>query len=289
MSYRKSHVKTKLHRLKPKKSIFKRLWFWLAVLFVLIIIAVFYFSVFFPGVQVKNISVSGNQKFSSEDLKNFIDKNIDIKFFEIGSLKIASKSILLVNSDKLDKQILGQFPMIESVKIEKKFMQTLDFKVVERSAVAVFCPASSIGLPAGSDCYYIDDKGVTYKTFDGSESANTIVRQMTDNNDVSAGKKAARQNIIDLIVKAKKDLNDKFQLGLREVIIENETRLRAFTSENWQIYFDISPEADINAQIIKLNLLLGGGMPESSRKNLRYINLIPHDRAIVCDNNTCGG
>jgi hypothetical protein len=106
---------------------------------------------------------------------------------------------------------------------------------------------------------------------------------------VFTGEDVVAQNIINAISKIQKSLKDNFQIDLKEALVASSVRLNVTTSENWQIYFDLSPESDINLQLTKLNLLLNGGMSADSRKNLRYIDLRPQDRAIICDNKTCGG
>jgi hypothetical protein len=83
-------------------------------------------------------------------------------------------------------------------------------------------------------------------------------------------------------------LKDNFQINLEEALVTSPLRLDVNTSENWRIYFDLGPDSDINLQLTKLNLLLNGGISTASRKTLRYIDLRPKDRAIICDNNTCG-
>ena len=80
---------------------------------------------------------------------------------------------------------------------------------------------------------------------------------------------------------------DNFKINLDEVMITSPLRLDADTNEGWHIYFDLGPNSDINSQLKKLDLLLNGGISAESRKNLRYINLTPQNKAIVCDNKTC--
>ena len=72
MSYRKVHVKSKVNRIKPKKSIFKNRWFWLVILFLVLIFLCVYFFLFCSGVQVKNIIISGNQKIQNQDIENLV-------------------------------------------------------------------------------------------------------------------------------------------------------------------------------------------------------------------------
>ena len=80
--------------------------------------------------------------------------------------------------------------------------------------------------------------------------------------------------------------------GIAEILAEISP-IEDFTGKNWQIYFDLSPGSDTNSQITELNLLLSNKIstgPEGyPRKKLRYIDLRPKDRAIICDNSTCGG
>lgn len=263
------------------------MWFWIAVLFLAVALICFYFALFYSGVQVKSITVSGNQKVSSGDIRNFVSEKISHKIFGIGSLKINSKSILLVDASRLDKEILARFPEIKNVKTSRKFMQALDIKANERLPFAVFCLTSAAQADSGS-CYFIDESGMAYRQYDGTEPDILIVRQ-SNSSDVSIGKKAVEQNMIDLLSKAKKNLQDKFGIALKSALVTGSIRLNVITSENWKIYFDLAPDSDTDSQIAKMDLLLNGGISDTVRKNLRYINLIPKDRAIICDNPTCGG
>ena len=284
-SYRKKHIKNKVHKIKPKKSILKRPLFWIVLLFLIIVLSASYFFLFYPGIQIKDIIISGNQKVPTSDIENLISDNINNKILGF----VSSKSIFLVNPDKLRNEILDKFPIIESAKVDRKFMQTLELQIYERVPVAVFCPSldESIG-PENGNCYLIDDKGTVFEPMDVAPQDMAIVRQDMNNTQISVGEKAVQQNIIDLILKVGKNLKDNFQMSIQTADIVNSARLNIKTNENWQIYFDLSPDSDTNLQITKLNLLLGEGISQDSRKNLRYIDLRPKDRAIVCDNVECG-
>jgi cell division septal protein FtsQ len=265
---------------------FIRPWFWIVFLSLIFISAALYFFVFYPGVQVKNIIIFGNQKVASKDIESLIFNNIDNKILSIGSRQINSKSVFLINSDKLDREILNKFPIIERVKIHKKFMQTLVFEINERVPVAVFC--TSLDGTKG-ECYSMDKNGIIFETLDVMPQNMIIVRQSVNSAQIFIGKKVVQQNIIDLISKVEKDLKDTFQISLKEAIVTSPLRLDVNTNENWQIYFDLSSDSDINSQLTKLNYLLTNEIKPENRKNLRYINLIPDSKAIICDNKTCGG
>ncbi len=276
MSYRKKHIKGKVQRIKPKKSIFKRLWFWIAILFLIIISSAFYFFLFYSGIQIKDIIISGNQRVSSSDIENLISGDINNKILGI----VDSKSIFLINSDKLNKEILNNFPLIESVKVDKKLPQTLILNITERKPVGVYCQDDN-------QCFSIDENGIIFEPAE-INSTGFIVRQMANDGQFYIGQLAFEKNIIDLILKVEKSLKDNFQTDIKTAIIASPERLNIQTNENWQIYLDLSPDSDINSQITKLNLLLTNGISADSRKNLRYIDLRPKDRAVVCDNEICG-
>jgi len=283
MSYRKKHIKGKIHKIKPKKSIFKMRWPWITFLSLIIVFSALYFFLFYSGVQVKNIIIFGNHKVASKDLENLISDNINNKILSIGDWEINSKSIFLVNSARLDQEIQNKFTVIESVEINKEFMQTLELQVRERAPVAVFCPKQT-----DDDCFSIDEKGIAFESSAILPADDIIVRQATNNGQIFTGKEVVQQNIMDLILKLEKDLKDNYQINLKTALIASLSRLNATTNENWQIYFDLSADSDIDSQLTKLNLLLSGQISADSRKNLRYIDLRPKDRAIVCDNMECG-
>jgi len=282
MSYRRKHVKSKIYKIRPKKSIFTKPWFWIVFLFLAIVLSVFYFFLFFPGIQAKNIVISGNQKSARQDIENLISAGINNKILGIGNWEVNSKSIFLVDSDKLARQILNKFPIVENVKIGKKLPQTLIVNITEREPVGVYCPADN-------NCFFIDQTGIIFESLPAVPDNFTVVRQVINNEQIFVGEKVVQQNIMDLLLKVEKNLKDNFQINLTEALVTSPLRLDLSTNENWKIYFDLSPDADFNSQLIKLNSLLGGGISAGERKNLRYINLIPKDRAIICDNKTCEG
>jgi len=286
--HRARHTRGNVHRIRAKKSIFKRPWFWLSLLIIAVILTAFYFLLFYPGFQIKNVLVSGNKKVNTQELQAIILNNSNTGLVRFWLLNITSKSIFLLNTDKLDKEILEKFPAIESLKINKEFPQTITIEIAERKPIGIFCPSAD-----ENNCFLIDQNGIIFEPLTGYSSASptdfTIVRQTFGNNQVFTGEEVVAQNIINDIAKIQKNLKDNFQIDLKEALVTSPLRLNVKTSENWQVYFNLDASSDINSQITKLNLLLSGGISASDRKNLRYINLIPKDKAEICDNAVCGG
>jgi len=264
VSYRKSHIKSRIHKIKPKKSILRRLSFWITILLLILILSVCYFTLFYPGFKVKNVVIYGNEKVKNQELLDLVYKN-------------ASKSIFLVNSGKISESILEKFPVIEKISVDKKFPQTLILGIVERKPLGVFCAKNN-------ECFLIDNNGIVFEKLSVSPSDITIVRQTIEDRQVFTGEEVVNHNVIEAIYDIQKYLQDNFKINVKEALVTSPLRLNISTSEKWKIYFDLDLNSNINSQLIKLGLLLD---KENSRENLRYIDLRPKDRAIVCDNAVC--
>ena len=274
-SYRKKHVKSKIHNAKPKKTIFKKMWFWILFLVLVIILSGFYFTLFYPGIQVKNIIISGNNKINAEELQSVIMSNANTGLIKFWKLEITSRSILLVNTNKIDQEILKEFPIIEKIQINKRLPQTLTLGIVERSPVGVYCSGSADN---NQKCFLIDENGITYEPSITTDNF-IIVRQAAENGEVFTGEDVVNKNVITAISEIQKDLQDNFQINVKEALITSPLRLNIQTNDGWQIYFNLEGDPDINSQIVKLNLLLNGAVTPDVRKTLQYIDLRFKDMA----------
>ena len=271
-SYRKSHVKNKIHKIKPKKSILKKLWFWLLILFFVVIFSILYFLVFYPGIQVTNVVVSGNGEIKTQDLQGIILNNDNTGLVKFWDLNVISKSIFLINTDKLGKEILNKFPIIEKVTVNKQFPQTITLGITERKPVGVYCADTSDN---NQQCYLIDQNGVIFEGIDlNLLNVNfPVVRQTLQDNNLYTGENVVQQNVISAISQLQKDLQDNFKINIKDALITSPLRLNVTTDEGWQIYFNISGDPDTASQITKLNLLLNGSITPDIRKTLQYIDL----------------
>jgi hypothetical protein len=94
--------------------------------------------------------------------------------------------------------------------------------------------------------------------------------------------------MINTLIKLKGRLFDNFKTGIKDALISSPIMLDVRTDENWHIYFDLSDDPGGDSELAKLGLLYGQGISAQDLKNLRYIDLRPEDRAIICDNDICG-
>jgi cell division septal protein FtsQ len=272
MKHRKHHVKNKVQHLKTQKPIFKRAIFWIVILFLIVIFSFLYFFIFSSKFQVSSVIVSGNNNIHSDVLQNITWNNVNKKFITLGNWNLISKSIFLTGPKIITEDILKNFPEIESVKVSKKFPQTITLTVEERSPFAIFCQTYD------TKCFYIDKNGIIFTTLDQIPQNVSIIRQAKENEKFEkTGDRVIEKNIMDIISKIKRDLKDNFQVDIKSAMVTTPFRLNIETSENWQIYFNLESETDL--QITKMNALLKDEIPAISRATLQYIDLRFKDRA----------
>ncbi len=284
MSYMKKHIKTKINKIKkPKKLIIKRPVFWMAVFLFFIIFSALYIFIFSAKFQVKNVVVSGNEKIESADVQNFVFDRVNQKIFSIKKWNIYSKSFFLADTKKLRKDILNNFSTIESARITKRIPETITVEIIERKAFGAFCDTAVLsgidnGLPiASEECFLIDRNGIVFEQLPEVSEDMIIMRKPLDIKQVLVGEKVIAENIMAAILKIEKNLKDNLQIDIKEAVVSNPLRLNIKTNENWEIYFNL--ESDIDMQITKINLLLSGEIPPEVRRSLQYIDLRFKDKA----------
>lgn len=273
MSYRHKHIKRKIRKAKPRKSIFKRPGFWLILLLLVVLASFSYLLFFYPELQINNIVISGNQKINAGEIQNLVLENISQKIINLASLQVSSKSILLVSADNLCKEILEKFPVVENVRINKNYPQTLSIAITERKQVAVFCNAS---LGTEGKCYSIDKNGVIFEDSSGNPENMPVIWHPLGG-EVSPGQSVMDKNAVSVVVKTEKMLKNNFQINITDVFLPDSSELDIKTSEGWSIYFNLG--SDIDMQITKVKILLEDEISETARKNLKYIDMRFKDRA----------
>lgn len=249
--------RTRPHRIKRRKPILKRPVFWLMFFLLLLIVAATYFLVFFEKIQIKEINIYGNEKVSAEELKELVLEKIKQKF-----LFLDSQSIFLVSLARIKESILEQYSDVDSVEIKRILPSTLTVDIKEREPLAIFCNKT--------ECFFIDKKGVAFEKINGTIDGFSIVRQFEEK-EIVLGKEAVKKEITESISKILKNFQEKLEIGIKEFNISSLTRLNVKTDENWQVYFDIN--SDIDLQITKLDLLLEKEISQTDREDLEYIDL----------------
>ena len=269
---KKKRYYRKQHRFKRKKSIFRNRFFWLGILSLIILSTVFYLTCFYSFFQIKNIEIEKEQTVLSVGVKMVSQETIeiiDLILRESIAKKILffpTKSIFLVNSEKIEKTILARFFQLAEIQINKQFPDTLSVFVSQRKGVA---------LVFQEDRYFLIDKeGIFFERVDELELLKI------KNFDLEAEPKLAKQiiekELLTKLLTVESSLNN-LKIPIKEISIISETRFNVETVDGWSIYFN--PKEDLDWQLTKLKVVLDEKIPEEERGDLEYIELRFGNRA----------
>jgi cell division protein FtsQ len=238
---------------KRRKSILKNRFFWLSLLILILISGLSYLFIFSDVFRIKEIKISD----SADSLKLKVEEVIKK---EIG------RNIFLVNLKEINKEILSQFPEIVELSFKRKFPRLLTIQIKEREAIGVWC------YQTYNECFFVDREGIIFKKIEKeSIQEEVIILSLRKEEALVLGEKILNPEILELILKIKKDLGEDLKIEIENFTIVSEKRLNVKTNENWEIYFSL--EKDTTLELTKLEVLLEKEIPLEQRKNLEYIDL----------------
>jgi len=246
----------KPYRIKRKKPFFRNRFFWLSISFLLFIGGIFYLICFVSFFQIKEIKILGNQKISAANLENIVKENITKNF-----LFFNSKSIFLLDKNKIKSELSKTFPQIEKEDLKRELPNTLILEIEEKKEIGCFC--------RNEICFFIDKKGVIFEKVSQTCPLSLIIKDSKEE-EISFGQKIVEENILLKIQEIQQKLKESLQITTSEFNISEE-KLIVKTLDGWEIYFN--PEKDINLQLNKLEPLLESEIPPEKRGNLEYIDL----------------
>ena len=260
------------YRVKRKKSILRNGVFWLSILSVMIIAGFLYLFCSSDFFQTKEIKISGNSKASGEEIERIIKENLNEKI-----LFFSTENIFLLNSKRINQEILKKFPQISDLKIRKKFWGILSVSVTERMAIAVICQNIE---EENKNCFFVDKEGVVFEPIvnavnEGKQKLlgnhlNLPELKMSSPTDIFLGKKVLWKERLSDLFKAESALKN-INVIIREIKIISNDRVDFQTEEGWQIFFN--SEKDMQRQMTKLKTILEKEIPAEKRTGLEYIDL----------------
>lgn len=253
----------KPYQIKKKKSIFKRSVFWLSFFSLIILGAIFYFLFFSDFFQIEKVTVATEKKVSSENIKQIVENELEGKI-----LFFRTKSIFLVNLNKIRENLLNEFPQIAEIEIKREFPDKLNLRVLERKEVGISCHTQP---PAEQpNCFFLDKEGVVFEN--ASEDSQLLkIEGGKLINDLKLGERVIEKELLTSILKIESKLKNDLKIPLKEAKITSEEEINFKTLEGWEIYFN--PENDLNWQLTKLKAVLEEEIPLEKRQDLEYIDL----------------
>ena len=264
MTKHKRH-KRKPHSVRIKKPFIRKPFFWFSFVLLAFILGSSYLFIFAERFQITEIQIHGNEKVLTKDIEDIVSNIINRVI-----LGKNFKNIFLVRKNKINSEILNKFPEIEDIKTKKDFPDTLILEIKERKPFAIFCTEER-QIPG--QCFVLDNNGVIFEIQENLNFLdNTLIIRFSENErEFSLGQEIIKKELLDLILRIRNNQKENDQPDIKEVIFSLPQRLNVKTTEDWQIYFNL--ESDVDLQITKLNLLLKELISLEDREGLEYIDL----------------
>lgn len=252
-----------IHEKKPKGLTFGKFLYWIALLsFAGSVVYVFFFS---GLLFIKQIEISGLEELNQENILDVINSEVQGKYFGV----LERNNLLLARKGVIRKKLLEGFKKIESVKIQKKFPDTLLVGVKERESALIFCQ--------NERCYVTDENGIAYSEKDYSlpeiKEEKLITLLDLGEKSTQIGERVLAPDYINYIL----GIGEKMKSNLDIETAKNyETPsrvsgdIRAAAVEGWKIYF--SKDINLQKEIDMLRIVLDDKIGDK-RKDLEYIDL----------------
>jgi len=234
----------------------------LGILILIIFGGFFYLICLASPFQIKEVKIAGNSKVSTESLQGAVRGQIERRVFFF-----SSKSIFLVNLNKITENISSNFPHIAGVKIRRDFPDALNVVVLERVGLIVWCQTGQ--------CFLLDKEGVIFDPVrnDISDGAEEIfkIENLSLIPELKLGEKVIEKEKLNKILETESKLKNNFKIAISQIAVVSRERWNIKTFEGWEIYLD--PEKDLDWQLTKLYSVLEKEIPSEKRGNLEYIEL----------------
>jgi len=129
------------------------------ILFISIIFGLSYFSSD-PKITINKIVVSGNSIIDTKDLESNINEKLSGKYLHL----FAHSNFLIYPHRKIYKDLITDFPRIESLSVKREGMNTLKVDIVERAGSYLYCgkvmPENKEDI--GENCYFVNNDGYIF-------------------------------------------------------------------------------------------------------------------------------
>jgi len=247
------HLKKRL-RIKKRKPFYKKKGFWISILLLVFFGGVFYLIFFSKVFQIKEIRISGNERISTEDLRELINSKIEKKFF------LPTKSIFLVKLKSIEREVLNKFSLIDEAKLKRKLPNILILEAKERRSLVIFCSLSE-------KCFKVDKLGIAFE--ESLEKKDLAIFSQKEE-EVFLGKQVIEPGYLNSILEIQKQLKDDLKIEIEKFLVSDE-KLTVKTLEGFEIYFN--PDNDIKDQVFNLDNILKEKITAERRNSLEYIDL----------------
>jgi hypothetical protein len=256
----------KPHRFKKKESFVKNRIFLYSLLGLFVFSGMIYFVYLSPVLWAKEIIVERVEAEDApgvslvsdkimEDCRLLLENAVKGKFFFWDT-----KSIFLLNSRVLEKQIIENYPELETVKIRKKWPDKVKVLLERKEGMALLRTTDGVFL--------LDAEGNIFDNASSSDQGLIVLAKpdyLTD-----SGESVVSKEDLEKILYAEGEL-EALGIFVDDFLLYSEDKLIIETKEGWDIYFSL--QKDLDWQITKLNAVLEEVVTAEKREDLEYIEV----------------
>lgn len=207
------------------------------------------------------IKINNQSPLTEDDLQAVASDYLGERLFFVNR----RDNLWLIDKPELTKRFLIKFPVLESVRVEKKYFYGLNLVFKARQARGIWCYSK---LP---DCLVFDNFGVGFEEFKNSTLPdNWLAIEDYQTPQPALGQKVASANYFGLLATVEK-LTKQIGLLWSGLIIPAEPlRINLKTSEGWLAYFSLN--SNLEEQFNNLRFFLTQQSPEE-RLVWQYVDL----------------
>lgn len=260
-----SNTSTNRIRSSAKKtSLWTKLFFW--ILLAGFLSASFYLIFLSGFLEIREIEISGTDKISRGEVEKPILESLDGMIMG----KIPRNNFILFPSEKVKKDILEKFKVINEIEIEKKFPNKLIVSVGERELGLI--------LRSGNEEVVVDEKGIAFDRSLGNGEYLSFkdipVLRDQSQREVSVGKEVLSPDYVFFVKEIRKKIGENLGISLGK---EMETPsissgdIRMASTEGWKLYLDRNLGIDKEEEM--LEVVLNNKIEPERRADLEYIDL----------------
>lgn len=274
-NYRARKNKGRTRRVKrtkvKKESLLKNKMVLDIVLGVVFVFSLSYLVFFSRAFEIREVSIAAPSDLGHlvMQVKGSARRELDKSFLWV----LNKKSFFSASIISIRKKVLKEYPEVDAMIIKRVFPNGLFLELYNREKVAVWCYNEA-------NCFFIDKKGVIFKSTDEFEVIETELVLIFDRSDSIEIPEAIAENKLlknvisqeklTQILEIEKIVTKDFSIPLQHFLTDGEEMLHAITENGLKMYFVL--EENMEIIITRIKLLFKEELTPEKIKNLEYID-----------------
>lgn len=238
---------------------------------VIAIIGFILYLLFFSGfLEIKEVSIEGLDKVSSDEFNGKLNKRLNSKWLGLFEYQ---RNVIFFGSDNFKVEMLAVFPEMKDISVSKKPLHALNITVTERETAGVWCFVNGSAEPTTS-CKYFDKEGFAWG--EAARSSGFLILEVDDlrqgiQETIRQDSPQVDRELLDSIILISESMKEKGIFINKFTIQDNFIGdFNAFTSSGYELLFSV--DSDVRSQLDTLDIFLAEKKDDPDFKP-QYIDL----------------